>query len=171
MKINKRLKNIISMFSFFSSPLNTFGWNRCHMQRVAEPQEYPKNNPAQHRDGLHALLKLIWCKKSTADDGIWVLLLPSHEWSHPSKSLLRDLWKARHLPNPTPLPESQSSWPFHFPHRSHMRQGGWVKPARGLTETACAFSCINISKPWSQAFNIWTKHCAVKAGRNNTLFH
>lgn len=166
MKINKRLKNIICMLSFFPPPLNSFGWNHCHVQRLAEPQEYRGNNPAQHVDGLHPLLKSARHQKSTADDGIWVLLLPSHEWPHPSKSLLRDLWKARHLPNPTPLPENHSYWPFPFPHTVPHAPRRLSKACTRLNrDTAHAFSCINISKPWSRAFNIWTKHCAVKAGR------
>lgn len=61
-KIDKRLKAIIYMFIFFSSPWNSFCWNRCPMQRAAGPEKYPRNKPVYHIGRPH-----MWAPRFVGD--------------------------------------------------------------------------------------------------------
>lgn len=63
--------------------------------------------------------------------------------------------KSQTPPQPHPTPRKPAVLTFLLPPHAPRRL------RKGSTEALCAFSCIRISKPWSQAFNIWTKHCEV----------
>lgn len=169
-KINKRLKNIIWMLFFFLFPVKQLCLKLLSPAKGGRAPGVSKEQPCtSHRQApSSAYIGTV----QGVNCGRWHLGITFAKSRAISPLQISPMWavKSQTPPQPHPAPR-KSSWPFRFPHRSHTCQGGWIKAEQGLTKTVCAFSYINISKPWSGAFNIWRKHCAVKVGRNSLLFH